>query len=153
MVLESAQLLSTAHRVLDGVEYIDSSGLRKVKRWKLYDARESVLYSATHMNHPSAIWARTSVENYNWLVEHFFALATEYTFRYGKTHKCYGMGHMLQSPPFGLKDWSATKMPCAMAEEYIVSDDPVINYRNYYKNGKTHLHTWSKRDRPTWIGN
>ena len=31
MIIEYAQLLSTAHRVLDGKEYIDDSGNRKVK--------------------------------------------------------------------------------------------------------------------------
>ena len=42
MVLEYAQLLSTAHRVLDGDEWAD----------------KAQLYKATHKNHPSAIWAR-----------------------------------------------------------------------------------------------
>ncbi|NDB61434.1 hypothetical protein EB001_23795, partial [bacterium] len=46
MILESAQLLSTAHRVIDGVEYIDDGGKRKVKRWRLDDDRNITLYSA-----------------------------------------------------------------------------------------------------------
>ena len=34
MILESAQLLSTAHRVLDGSEYYDKTKYgRKIKRW------------------------------------------------------------------------------------------------------------------------
>jgi hypothetical protein len=66
MILESAQLLSTAHRVLDGVAVIGGKlGGRKKTEWVLDDARQDVLYKATHMNHPSAIWARKSVENYN----------------------------------------------------------------------------------------
>ena len=44
MILESAQMLSTAHRVLDGDEYADSVGL----------------YKMAHKNHPSTIWARSS---------------------------------------------------------------------------------------------
>lgn len=152
MILESAQLLSTAHRVLDGVQYIDSSSGRNIKRWKLQDARDSVIYSATHINHPSAIWCRTSVENYNWLVEHFFALMKEYTHRYGKQHKCSGeISYMLQSPPNNLKEIAFTKMPCAMAEEYIISEYPVENYRNYYKVGKKHLHKYTNREQPEWL--
>ena len=89
MILESAQLLSTAHRILDGVEYQgQSQSGRKARRWKLLDQRENVLYSATHINHPSAVWCRASVENYNWLVDHFYALMGEYTYRYNKQHKC-----------------------------------------------------------------
>ena len=35
MIVEYAQLLSTAHRVLDGKQYIDSSSGRRIKRWRL----------------------------------------------------------------------------------------------------------------------
>ena len=153
MILESAQLLSTAHRYLDGreVEGKSASG-RKARRWILDDAREKVLYQATHINHPSAVWCRESVENYNWLVDHFFALMAEYTYRYGKQHKCFGeLSYMLQSPPKNLEKYEMTKMPSAMAEEYVISDDPIINYRNYYKLGKVSMHNWKNREAPAWI--
>ncbi len=153
MILESAQLLSTAHRILDGMETVTVSKTGRSKKiWELLDAREFVLYQATHVNHPSAIWCRTSVENYNWLVDHMFALMDEYTFRYEKKHKCQGeLSYMLQSPPKNLKDWDMTTIPCAMDDKYIVSSDAVDNYRNYYKTGKTHLHSWKKREAPDWI--
>lgn len=154
MVLESCQLLSTAHRLLDGKEYIGKSikTNRNVKRWTLEDQRDAVLYQATHINHPSAVWARTSIENYNWLYEHFFALTNEYTYRYGKKHKCGGdLSFMLSSPPFNLKTYDMTEMPSCMAPEYIVSSDPIENYKNYYRNGKKHLHKWTKRTRPLWM--
>ena len=48
MILETAQMLSTAHRVIDGDEYADRMGL----------------YKMAHKNHPSTIWTRTSTENY-----------------------------------------------------------------------------------------
>jgi len=153
MILESAQLLSTAHRILDGEEYAsETASGRKTKRWKLYDARETVLYSATHINHPSCVWARSSIENYNWLVDHFFALMQEYTYRYDKEHKCYGeLSYQLASPPKNLNKFDMTPMICAMDNKYIISDNPVVNYRNYYKVGKTHLHKWKKREAPEWI--
>jgi len=154
MILESAQLLSTAHRILDGVEYAGKSKTgRNKKSWVLRDSRELVVYSATHVNHPSAVWCRKSLENYNWLVEHFFALGEEYTFRYGKKHKCLtgDLPFMLQSPPFALKEYDWTPMPSAMADEYKISNDPLTNYRNYYKIGKSNLHKWSNRQPPEWI--
>jgi len=153
MILESAQLLSTAHRIIDGeeIEGKSKSG-RKARRWTLPDAREHVMYQATHINHPSAVWCRNSVQNYDWLVDHMFALMGEYTHRYGKTHKCYGeLSYMLQSPPHKLKDWDWTPMPSCMAEEYIISDDPLTNYRNYYRIGKLNLHKWTNREPPRWI--
>ena len=70
MILESAQMLSTAHRVLDGDEYADERGL----------------YKMAHKNHPSTIWVRTSTDNYMWLNRLFGALCKEYTYRYNKQH-------------------------------------------------------------------
>jgi hypothetical protein len=153
MILESAQLLSTAHRLLDGTQIEGTSKTgRKAKRWILHDGRQDVLYLATHIHHPSAVWCRQSVENYSWLVEHFFALMHEYTHRYAKKHACFGdLSFMLQSPPHKLKDYNWTNMPCAMADEYKISDDPLTNYRNYYKIGKATMHKWTNRQPPEWI--
>jgi len=153
MILESAQLLSTAHRLLDGTQIEGTSKTgRKAKRWILHDGRQDVLYLATHIHHPSAVWCRQSVENYLWLVEHFFALMHEYTHRYNKKHACFGdLSFMLQSPPHKLKDYNWTNMPCAMADEYKISDDPLTNYRNYYKIGKATMHKWTNRQPPEWI--
>ena len=115
MILETAQLLSTAHRLLDGqlifvpvkvpIYLKDPNDSKKLfldpytdekivvgykdklkKHWVLPDAREDILYKASHINHPSAIWTRTAVQNYNWLVEHFHALCDEYSYRYDKEH-------------------------------------------------------------------
>lgn len=161
MILESAQLLSTAHRLIDGKMQVRerlvsgtlaSPKYRKHKVWLLDDARQDVLYQATHMNHPSAVWCRKSVENYSWLVEHFFALMNEYMHRYKKIHSCNGeISYMLQSPPLGLKAWEWTEMPSCMADEYKISNDPCTNYRNYYRIGKSKLHKWTNREAPEWI--
>jgi hypothetical protein len=152
MILESAQLLSTAHRYLDGKMLVaQNDNGRKMKRWVLDDARELALYKATHINHPSAVWCRTSVENYLWLVEHFAALLDEYTHRYGKRHKCSDLLYPLQSPPFNLKEYDRTKMLCAMPDEYKISADPVENYRQYYRVGKSRMHKWTNREAPEWI--
>ena len=153
MILESAQLLSTAHRILDGRQVVgQSKSGRAAKRWILDDARDPILYQATHINHPSAVWTRKSLENYDWLVEHFFALMDEYTHRYRKQHACHGeLSYMLQSPPKNLEAYDWTEMPSAMADEYKVSDDPLTNYKNYYKLGKAGMHKWTNRQPPEWI--
>ena len=67
MIIETAQLLSTAHRILDGEEYTDrTANGRRIKRWLHPNSNmESTLYKASHINHPSAVWARKSNNNYN----------------------------------------------------------------------------------------
>ena len=77
MILEYAQLLSTAHRLLDG-KLIG-------KKYEL-DRYNDVIYKATHRNHPSAVWARSNSVHYEWLYSLFIACCNEYTERYGKVH-------------------------------------------------------------------
>lgn len=152
MILETAQLLSTAHRILDGKEYIDKTKTgRKVKRWKLDGDRDTVLYSATHVSHPSAVWCRASNNNYNWLYVHFCAMLSEYTYRYGKIHKCEAMKEWLMRPPYNIPVGYLTPVTPAMPDGYKVPHDSVASYRNYYRQAKQHLHKWTKREAPEWM--
>ena len=152
MILESAQLLSTAHRVLDGTQTVIVRNGRKVKAWVLPDARQNILYSATHSNHPSAKWIRESDANYTWLALHYVALGEEYTYRYGKIHKSMSLLPVLQNCPNNIAKTSIlTNMIPAMDPKYVVSQNVVENYRNYYRTGKTHLFRWTKRNPPEWI--
>ena len=69
MLVEYAQLMSTAHRVLDGkLWYGKTINGRKIARYFLEDGEmNSSLYKASHINHPSNVWARSSANNYHWL--------------------------------------------------------------------------------------
>ena len=166
MILEYAQLLSTAHRVLDGVEtveqkYVDGSlpaRWRNVKRWKLSDNRDNLLYSATHVNHPSAVWVRKSVGNYFWLSNLLVELCKEYTYRYGKVHKCEsdGLVQLLHDcVPDNMNVIAFTEPTPAMPEDCIIPLDSLSSYRNYYNLNKTHLAQWSgkvnSRNQPSWF--
>lgn len=159
MVLESCQLLSTAHRILDGTEYVERKYVqgslparyRNVKRWRLPDEREQILYSATHINHPSAVWCRDTIYNYDWLYQHFVALLNEYTYRYGKVHKCDAMSQWLVYPPKNIKIAELTPVTPAMPDEYKVPGNSVESYRNYYRIAKERMHKWTKREKPVWI--
>ena len=86
MVIEYAQMLSTAHRILDGKQYIDASSGRRIKRWALEGEMEGVLYKASHINHPSTQWVRGNAIQYQYAYDMFVALCDEYTYRYGRTH-------------------------------------------------------------------
>ncbi len=156
MILESAQLLSTAHRVLDGTETVGlSQSGRKKKIWKLAnDELDTHLYSATHNNHPSAIWVRQSKNNYVWLFDLFCSLIAEYRYRYGKVHKCASMIDTLANIPNNTPDIEFTEPTPAMDEKYKVFGNSIESYRNYYREGKKHLASWSgkinSRNIPEW---
>lgn len=165
MVLEQVQLLCTAHRILDGTEtikkvYINGSCPARYKNkkvWKLSDKRDSLLYSVTHQNHPSAIWCRKNVSNYNWLYRLTVELAKEYTYRYGKIHKCErdGLLELLKTPPNNIPDGEFTQPTPAMPDYCIVPNDSVASYRKYYIEEKQHLADWSGkingRPVPEWF--
>ena len=160
MILEYAQLLSTAHRVLDGTQSVGLSDTgRKQTRYILPDSRESILYSATHINHPSAVWVRQSVRNYMWLSNLLIELCKEYTYRYGKVHKCESIGlvKMLREMiPDNLPlSGEFTEPTPAMPDDVKVAGDSLQSYRNYYIRNKTHLASWkgkiNSRKVPTWF--
>jgi len=159
MILEYSQLLSTAHRVIDGIESTGKSATgRMMRRWVLPDDREGKLYKATHINHPSAIWVRKSYANYVFLWKLLDALCTEYTYRYGKVHKCQesGLVEELMYPPTNISNkLQFTEPTPAMPDEVKVKGDSVASYRNYYYNNKKHLWSWSgkinSRERPRWL--
>lgn len=159
MIIEYAQLLSTAHRLIDGVESIGlSKSGRKQKLWKLDDDRDDAIYKATHVNHPSAKWARHCAMNYTWLMELWLELLDEYTYRYGKQHATGRLiPHLCRLPknistmhPFS-PAWRA------MPDEYKVPRDQedytVKSYRAYYNGSKTHIFKWKNRETPNWVVN
>jgi hypothetical protein len=140
MILESAQLLSTAHRALDGEEFIQlsKSGAR-LKKWRHPDEHmDATLYKSTHLNHPSGIWTRQSADNYMWLYRHFIALSEEYTRRYGKRHASeLLLSGLLSNPPKNIPHIGPTPMLVAITDtQWHVPNNPLQSYRNYYVGEK-----------------
>lgn len=120
MILESAQLLSTAHHVLDGDNVMPKN-----------------IYKPTHRNHPSAIWVRETIGNYLWLRDHLWHLLQEYGRRYNKSHadhKTFNVFLNLKYPPINIKnDFNTTPIRCAITNKaHVVDGDGVLSYRNYY---------------------
>lgn len=152
MILEYAQLLSTAHRYLDGILSVRQSKTGRKQNWYyLGDYRDDLLYNATHINHPSAKWCRDSVANYEWLYRLFCATCDEYTFRYGKVHLTdQKLRKILATPPKNIGSKKFEPPWRAMPDEVKIGDDSLASYRNYYINNKTHLASWKKRNIPEW---
>ena len=152
MILEYAQLLSTAHRVLDGTESVRLSvSGRKQKHYALTDEREPVLYNATHLNHPSAKWARNSLANYNWLFKLWIELMREYHYRYGKIHASMRLAKHLRFPPTNIPLGKFSAPWRAMPDEFKVDGDTIQSYRNYYIGAKMNMFKWKNRPTPEWV--
>lgn len=133
MILETAQLLCTAHRILDGDDNVDP-----------------VLYRTTHKNHPSAIWVRESNNNYNWAWCLFDGLCKEYTRRYGKVHMTETkLLKKLYRPPRNIPIYYKTPQPQCMPDEY-KCNNVVEAYRNYYRGAKATFATWKNASTPEW---
>ena len=134
MILESAQMLSTAHRVLDGDDIANSKGL----------------YKMAHKNHPSTIWVRTNSSNYEWLWEHMDALMKEYTYRYDKHHATERLIHYLWEFPRNISHGEFTDPPQCMPD-YCKGDDTISAYHTYYIVEKSDFATWKRRAKPEWF--
>tara|TARA_Y100000385_G_C13089564_1_gene638069 strand:+ start:1520 stop:2143 length:624 start_codon:yes stop_codon:yes gene_type:complete len=151
MPLETAQMLCTAHRELDGDEYADKVGLYKRAYW----------------NHPCTVWARASKGNYEWLYAHFLALGMEYAYRYKREHASITkLGKALEKKPDNIYDynitlgdmplthpiiskWNRTPIAQCMPDQY-KNEDPIKAYRDYCIHEK-HYAKWEKgRDKPKW---
>jgi len=157
MIVESAQMLSTAHRILDGVEEMrpSKSGKRMVKYWRHRNSNlENVLYRVAHQNHPCTIWTMRSNNNYNWHYVHFVALCDEYKYRYGKTHLTdTKLREVLSTPPTNIDVGYLTQQPLAMkSNPECMFEDVVKSYRAYYQTKQDRFKmVWTKREIPEWF--
>ena len=152
MPLETAQMLSTVHRVLDGEQTIRlSKNGRKIKTW-IHPTHDEFLYRSAMVNHPCTIWARETVANYHWLVDHGLALCEEYTRRYGRRHASEDIIYWCgENPPQRiLESYKQTPHPQAMPEYCKVPNDAVSAYRQYYLKEKKAIACWKHSEVPNW---
>lgn len=144
MILEYAQLLSTAQHEIDG---------------DVWDIPDGYFYKATHKNHPSAAWVRENHSNYQWLWILLGYLLNEYYERYGKTHKTLSSGvyNNLRQPPILIQRGELTPPPQCMPDEYKCNPntashaDTVFAYRTYYQADKAYFAKWKSSPIPSWF--
>ena len=139
MILETSQLLSTAHRIIDGNIYAD----------------KHKLYQSTHKNHPCAKWVQSSSCNYEWAFELFRSLCFEYTQRYNKIHASERLIKALKKSPTNISTKPYSEPPQCMPSEYqnknTIKPDSVAAYRNYYRKEKVAFARWRYSTTPTWF--
>lgn len=123
MILEYAQLLSTAH-------HVTGSGTAD-------------MYKPTHVNHPGAVWVRSSVNHYDWVLSCWLHLLNSFVGRTGKRHKSADMiPELLWFPELPGDDF--TPPPQCMPDHHRQSD-PCLAYQSYL-NEK--FQEWIDRPRP-----
>jgi hypothetical protein len=133
MLIESAQLLSNVHYFYADVKHPD-------------------LCIPTHLGHPSAVWVRQNAAHYNWLHQLFTALHDEFIYRFQKQHGCYlNRSKALKLTPERLVTFDFEEPPQAMPDHYRIAGKAVQAYRNYYKEGKSHLLKYTRRSAPSWL--
>ena len=134
MILETAQMLSTAHHELDGEEAIEG------------------IYRTTHNNQPSNVWVRENYGNYYYAWSLLYYLLKEYGKRYGKIHATHRLLEPLKTRPKNLDITpTPTEPPQCMPDEF-KCDDYVEAYRAYYRKDKRYILQWTGRPVPEWIG-
>ena len=136
MLIETCQLLATAH-------HIHGNG-------------HMVSYKPTHVNHPSAVWARSSKMHYRFLADLAKYLGVEFRKRYGHDHKSAEVlrTELMQEPP-ALAAMPATWVtpPQCMPEE-LQSDNCMESYRKFYVTKQERMplvYYKGERAQPYWF--
>lgn len=132
MILESAQLLSTA----------------------IQSVRPGMpgLYRPTHRGHPCAVWVRQGRSNFAWLLDLTYWLGQEYEHRFGKKHKTMRENYPVLRQGLELFDPNSgfTEPPQCMPEEYRQAST-VQAYRDYYTHEKKRFAKYTRRQAPAWL--
>jgi len=162
MILETAQMLCTAHRVLDG-ERMYSEKTKKPLQQYNHPRWHDVLYKCAHINHPSTKWIRATSGNYQWAFAHFCALCDEYSYRYGKLHESdKKLRHYLEHTPanitqgeVNLNDFECVAIADDIDSVWKCKSNPSVVdvYRAYYLYKTTVISpfVYTNRSIPTFL--
>ena len=142
MILEHCQMLCTA--------LIINPNLRD-----MLDVVD-IPYKKSHISHPCTIWVSKNIDNFAWLVAYTHELHEEYKHRYNREHLSYKTlkasniitdNIIKHGNNLSIIDLAPA---CVMPDE-CKTDSVVESYRNYYRQYKSQLFHWTKRDTPYWI--
>ena len=139
MLLETAQMLSTAYREMFGE-----------------DEYTKDLYKIAYPNHPMTKWVSKHSKNFDWALLLGCKISDEYRLRFGKYHKSEAiitnLCHAVEENSFAgyEMEGNMTTPPQCMPDEY-KDKDYVVAYRRYYIGEKKYFAKWEKgRKQPEW---
>lgn len=145
MIVETAQMLCTAHRLIDGDERADKLGL----------------YKSTHVNHPCSVFVRENSNHYSWTYRLLEALCVDYAAVSNKPHATTRLLSILKTQPRGIRVCNEFKPVIAAPEEFkSMAEDYGVpfaykeymcrKFRDWMTREKPLKFHWSF-DRPTWL--
>ena len=132
MILETAQMLSTAYRRNFG----DNDDL----------------YKTAYPKHPMTIWVGDSGGNFNWSMRLLDQLLYQYTMRYNKVHKTIRIYESLLGKHTRWQCWKTefTPPPQCMPDEY-KHEDYITAYKQYYVGEKKRFAKYTGVDIPDFM--
>lgn len=158
MIIEYAQMLSTAHRMLDGEQITAIQNGRRIQRWNLNGDKDlhtlemqTTLYKASHINHPSTKWVRENAIQYQYAYDMFVALCDEYTYRYGKVHLTdKKLRKLLNNLPNNITLGVYSDPPQCMPDD-VKTESTITAYHKYYAVYKKDFAKWTSRPVPNFM--
>jgi hypothetical protein len=159
MPTETCQMLHTNILYMQYVHvYGEKPQLKDLKAFHLNIG--SGLMKPAMLNHPSTIWARQSLDNFDWLLYHGVFLCSEYTHRYEKKHgtekrivDCGSYRKLIENHDYPVN--GLTPVTIAMFDKYRLPQEEhtwdfvIRSYQHYYLEGKWEFATW-KTQPPNW---
>ncbi len=136
MILETAQMLSTAYQRHCGLDYL--------------------LYKPAYPKHPMTIWVGDSIENYNYALMLGTELGKQYTKRYRKIHKSSNIISLLRgfgrgkNVEYNFPSIKFTPPPQCMPDEY-KHEDYITAYKQYYIGEKKRFAKYTAVDIPHFM--
>ena len=108
-------------------------------------------YAITHVNHPCTIWTRTSMENWNWLIECTDALCTEFNKRWKHPHSIKAIIDWMYLNPPSLPSINLTEFAVAMPDCFR-TENPIESYKKYYAMKTSYMRVdWRYSQKPEWF--
>ena len=112
-----------------------------------------------YRNHPATVWAGESSSNFEWLLEHGFALCDEFKFRFGKQHSCEDQLNHIQRNFYRIPKGPMTDVALCVGVEiqgtvgatHAPIETAVDVYRQFYIVDKMRFAKWERgRECPYW---
>ena len=160
MILESAQMLCTAHW-LGWARLLKSPPMKQkqLQPWLFDNVHKNLQppWKMSHVHHPCTQWTQRVWGNYMWHSRLGLALCDEYTHRYKKVHKSHELHRWLNRhipPTFETSidnPVGITPFAVCMPDDVKITDDPVGSYQNYYIVHKAPMARWAHSEKPIWF--
>lgn len=106
------------------------------------------IYARTHSNHPSALWVQALGGNYTWAWRLGMGLAAEYRRRFGRSHATEPVLWALETIPYSLQDTAAEWSEAPP----VMPEDCKVQVKGYYDSVASYRNYYltAKADLLTW---